>query len=157
MNEEKLPKLMNAIYWAYNQGLGDWTPGIDGTTYCNFAVNYVCKAIGYMGFGSEDPILANEMIRRMKDPNGDWMVLGSPEVAQAKANEGSLVVAGSAFAGGHGHVCVVIPGLLEYSGTWKKLTPKVMNIGKTIFIGKKASWAFQADNEPDFFGLKETL
>lgn len=153
---------MDGVYYAFNQALtGPWQPqktpsGI--TTFCNFSVNSICKSVGYLKFEvNSQPLMANEMIRSMKDPNGDWMQLGSGEVAQAKANEGSLVIAGYAVPGGHGHVAVIVPGLLEFSGTWQKLVPRCMNVGQTVFFGKKVSWAFRADQEPDFWGLKELL
>lgn len=161
-NKEKIQRLMDAIYGAYNEALtGTWKPSrnLDGswTTHCNQAVNFISKKMGYLLFEQPSLLFANEMVRTMKDPNGGWLQMGNPEVAQAKANEGALVIAGHAVPGAHGHVCVVIPGLLELSTTWGKLVPKVMNVGKDVFIGKKASWAFKKDEEPDYWGLKSML
>jgi hypothetical protein len=88
----------------------------------------------------------------MADPKNGWLKV-SGDVAQNHANEGALVVAAQKKEG-HGHVCVVIPGLLKESGSWGKMAPIVMNVGKDVFIGLKASFSFQT--EPDYFLLTST-
>lgn len=162
--KERIPRLLDAICAAYNKALpgGPWSPVISSaqviTTYCNFACNSIALRMEYAGFEDDGvPLLANEICKKMSDPNGDWIKLGNGDVAQAKANEGGLVIAGRANPAGHGHICVVMPGLMEYSGSWSKMVPKCMNVGKDVFIGKKVSWAFRANEEPDYFGLKSMV
>jgi hypothetical protein len=151
---------MNAVYEAYNNALPGkmWEPVIhEGiiTTYCNEAVNLICKRLGYFGFDlsrESAPFrakLANDIIDIMDISPTIWRRLPNSGAAQNIANAGALTIACEKTPDDHGHVCVVIPGAAEYSGTWKTLSPKVMNVGKDIFIGKKASWAFQ--QPPSYF------
>jgi len=155
-----LPRLMDGVYEAYNNALPGkpWAPVImDGyiVTYCNMALNLICKRVGYLGFDlstEKEPFkakLANDMIDIMSINPTIWRHIPNSNAAQALANAGALVVACEKNPEGHGHVCVAIPGNIEYSGTWKSVAPRVMNIGKDVFIGKKASWAFQ--QPPSYF------
>ena len=157
-----LSRLMDGSYEAYNNALpGDprkpFAPiNADGflTTFCNEAVNLICRRVGYLGFDlstEQEPFkakLANDMIDIMSINPTAWRHLPNSEAAQNLANTGALVIAGQK-EDHHGHVCVVVPGSIEYSGTWKTTAPKVVNIGKDVFIGKKCSFAFQ--QPPSYF------
>ncbi len=163
-------KLMDAVYDAYNFALpikgrkernafepffseGRWF------TKCNEAFNFVAKRMGYNSFDRRetqnptDAQLANVIFARMRDPSGDWRQI-SGDLAGQMANTGALVAAIDENPGGPGHVCVVIPGHVEYSPSFGYAVPKVMNIGKDVFIGKRASFAFQATDKPLYFCLK---
>lgn len=154
-------QLVDALAEAFSlaQKGQPWEPKFDGavlTTFCNEAVNYICRKMGYLGFDkphsphSYDAILANDIIKAMM--NGpDWKEVDAAE-AQDFANQGALVIAGLSNPGGHGHVCVVRPGCAEWSGSWQALSPKVMNVGKDCFIDKKASFAFRTP--PKYFVLR---
>jgi len=151
-------KLLSAIYEVFNQAtIGQpWYPLANGTTFCNLAINFICNAIGYTKFNAPDishPVMANAIISFMKS-SGDWMNIDG-NVAQAHANVGALVVAAQFNLEGHGHVCVVIPGEMQFSGHFAKNVPLVMNIGKDVFIGKHAGWAFQ--EEPQYFALVSSI
>ena len=151
-------KLLSAIYAAYNQAtLGQpWYPKPDGTTFCNDAFNFICNAVGYTKFNAPDvahPVMADPMISFMKTSN-DWMNIDG-NVAQQHANEGSLVAATLYNSSGHGHVCTVIPGEMMWAGHLAKNVPVVMNIGKDVFIGKEAGYAFT--EEPLYFVLCSTI
>lgn len=124
-------------------------------THCNEAVNYVAKRFGYHRFNkmeSIDPFdafLANEQHTIMETDN-KWIPVKMPEV-QVLANQGAFVVASLSNEHGPGHVAIIRPGTAESSGSWGQLAPKCLNIGSTVFIHKKASWAFRS--VPLFFVL----
>ena len=166
--EKRSPRifqLIDAICDAYSMALpGEkWAPKrLDGIlyTYCNEAVNFICKFMGYHRFdrqlvtGGDEALLANQMFDIMSEEDGQWLTVFA-DVAQYHANCGILVIAGMKNATGHGHVCIVRPGLLQHSGKWRGPAPRVMNVGKDVFIDKKASYAFR--EEPKYFALKEMI
>lgn len=118
------------------------------TTFCNYAVDYVAAKMGYTKFKG---LLANKIVQEMRT-NGDWLQIQS-DVAQYHANQGALVIAG-AIESPHGHVAIVRPGLLTTSGKWDSdKVPKILNIGKDVFLDKGVSWGF--GDWPSFFVLKE--
>ena len=157
--------LVDAICEAYVDATngGRWeSKYIEGhgwVTYCNEAVNYVAKAFEYKKFDKpntvypHDAILANQQFDILADQAGDWIKV-TGKMGQDLANEGALVIAAWKNPdGGAGHVCVLRPGHFAHSGTWKTIAPKCLNIGKSTFIDKKASWAFRS--EPKYFVLKD--
>jgi hypothetical protein len=160
---ENISKLMDAVYFAFNnQNWRSTTNPYTGvtTTYCNEAVNYICEQMGYKGFKIDnshnpyDAIMANSMCDIFDGHMDEWELCES-DAAQMYANGGRLVIAAwKNQSGEHGHVCIVIPGLLEFSDKLKMKVPKIMNVGSSVFIGKKASWAFS--ETPKFYALKET-
>jgi hypothetical protein len=163
---KSIAKLMELVYKVHQFGFqGEkWDPSLNSTTgeivtKCNEAVNFVSKNMGYFLFdipntrNPDDAILANAMIDMMENRKEEWELLDI-EAAQDQANQGRLIIAGwKNPTGDHGHVCVVIPGLIEFSGTLNSKVPKIINIGKSNFIGKKASFAFS--ELPKYYGLKE--
>lgn len=140
---------------AINNGI--WTPFLnaDGTwtTHCNSFVHAVASKMGYKGFWQGYPIMANNMVELMLQ-EVDWMKEKDGEMAQYHANQGSLVIAGQKSEG-HGHVCVIRPGNMIFSGKWNKTVPKCANVGKDVFLGKGVNFSFQT--EPDYFCLKSSL
>lgn len=140
-------RLIDAICEAIDNQ--DWWPHDDENgveTHCNLAVNYVCAKMGYKGFGTNNWVmLANDMVKKMKADTAEWMAI-DPDMAQEYANMGSLVVAGQ-WRKGHGHVCVVRPGCAAASAKWNMNAPKVLNMGRDVFISKSLSWAFK--DRPD--------
>lgn len=154
---KNLPLLMNAFYYAFNRGLdADFKPVIhaDGsiTTFCNQAIQYVCNSFGYSEFHG---MSANEMISYMENYAHGWITQDEPN-AQQRANQGVIVIAGHK-KDPHGHVCLVVPGILEKSASFGRAVPKVLNIGKDVFIGKRISLAFRADEMPTYFALASQI
>lgn len=142
MNADLL-RLIDAISEAYDTHSVP-TPT---ETYCNLGVQYVLARFGYE---KAKGMVANQMVDLFQR-SADWGVVGM-EAAQALANEGRVVVSG-AKGDPHGHVVVVRPGIMEFSGKWKCLAPKVSNIGgRPAALGKSAAWAFEA--VPQFWMLK---
>lgn len=156
---DNIPTLMNAAYYGFNRGLpgGDFAPKVEGgslVTHCNQFIQYVAKCMGY---GAFDGMTANEMVEFMRKPENGWIQPADGKTAQEHANKGVLVLAGRANPLGHGHVCLVVPGILEKSGSWGDPVPKCVNIGKDVFFGKKISFAFSAAEKCDYFALSKMI
>lgn len=162
---KSLPQLMNLAYNGYNRALpqpngapGDFQPifSNDGTlevTFCNVFVDYVCNGLNYSDFKG---MLANEMFDYMNTPKNKWISF-EESVAQWHANQGALVLAAHKNSNGHGHICVVLPGLLEKSSSFNKAVPKCVNVGKDVFFGKKISFAFPKEEQPIYFSLADLI
>ena len=148
--QKNLPLLMNLAYSGYNRGLdgGDLSPK-DGETFCNVFIQSICSGIGYGAFSGMN---ANEMVHKMQLETGDWISVSDP-VAQNHANDGVLVIAGWNNPIGHGHVNLIIPGILEPSFSFGKSVPRCANVGKDVFFGKKISFAFTPTNAPAYYAL----
>ena len=154
-----IPALMNAAYYGFNRALpgGDFAPKVENgalVTHCNQFIQYVAKCLGYTNF---DGMTANEMVSYMRDPANGWIQPADHAVAQDHANKGVLVIAGRANPLGHGHVCLVVPGILEKSGNWCAAVPKCVNVGKDVFFGKLISFAFNAEEKCDYFALAKMI
>jgi len=148
---KNLIKLTESICNTYDlvyQGERVYAPNGD-VTYCNYAANSVA-----LGMGCTDLIglMANEIYAKLSLSDG-WQRIEMKD-AQFTANQGSLVFAVQANAAGHGHICVVRPGLERKSGKWGTV-PVVMNIGKECSISKGVNWAF--GQLPDFYVWKKSL
>lgn len=153
-------KLMMAVYGAYNQAIpqpdgsrGKWQPIMSNgqlvETFCNEAIQFVAQhAEGYHGF---DGLRANAIYDVCVDTKDFYEI--DPSQAQVYACQGMFVLAAwkNPDKDGHGHVCVIIPGELFSSESWNDICPIVMNIGKDVFIGKPASFAFSKANKPRYF------
>lgn len=166
--------LMDAIWEAYNLAIpiGDargrrnkFEPFFSSSesrwyTKCNEGFNLIACRMGYDKFDRRetqnptDAQLANAIYLRMVDADGDWRQIDAV-MAQQMANAGCLVAAIDRNNDRPGHVCVVVPGNVEHSPSFNGVVPKVMNIGKDVFIGKRASFAFSAEDKPLYFCLKE--
>ena len=162
MKTNPIIKLIDTVCEVFMMGQHDkpFFPR-NGTTYCNEAVNQVLLKYEYKKFNKPsfdhpyNAVWANSMIWEMMNNKNDWMAIAG-DVAQCHANCGSVVIAGlKNLNGDHGHVCVVMPGTMSMSGHLNKMVPKVMNIGKDVFIGKGSSYAFHT--EPLYFVLLSTI
>lgn len=165
MNQTKnIPRLTNLCYYGFNKalldsGLGGWAPkknpdGSVSETFCNLFVNYVCTGFGYVALAGKT---ANEIVQFLSNPSNGW-IEQDEATAQDRANNGILVIAGWSNPLGHGHVCMIVPGLLENSDTAQKQLPKAVNVGKDVFFGKKLSFAFQYPSEaPTLWALSSMI
>lgn len=145
-------------------GSGEYSSSVDHVTDCNRFVYDVLSQFGYTKFWDEKekrPILANDMYDAFL-MNGDWIEVAG-DIAQFHANNGALVIAGwKNLDGGHGHVCVVRPGIAESSGSWHVTTesvPKVANVSdpELCRLDRKASFAFSSDKIPKYFVKKDMI
>lgn len=130
-NMKNLIGLFEAICDTYDRQ--DLKPLEDGTTYCNVAVAAVADAMGCktLDFKTADEILV------YISANPDWMEIPI-EKAQETANQGSLVIVGlssEALKQGHGHVCVIRPGIPCHSGKWGAV-PRCLNVGSEMFLAR---------------------
>lgn len=114
----------------------------DGKTYCNLAVQRVCKAMGYDGF---DDLMANQIFD-LCSQSGDWQAIDA-EFASASANQGVLCLAAQ-HGDPHGHVAVLYPAGMVWSQKWGKSAPTLANVGgHNAVMG--TNWAFA--DEPTYF------
>lgn len=127
----------------------------EGVTHCNEFIQSICVAFGYDNFTG---LMANDIVNVMRDPSRGWISVDS-DVAQSHANNGILVVAGWANPDGHGHVALIIPGIVEWSQSYQGNLPKCVSIGspQATFFGKKVSFAFVASQSPKFYALAEMI
>lgn len=115
-------------------------------TYCNMGLQYVAKAMGYLGFHN---LTANQISEKLPQ---DWAFAPvDGETAQRMANHGSLTVGAWANKAGHGHVACVYPtdNPMLVSGKWgSKKVPWIGNVGpKNEVMG--ANFAF--GQEPKWY------
>lgn len=124
---------------------------------CNYSVRDMFKElVGNVPPEMDD--VANEMTKYwMKHPE-QWQPISLSQ-AQDYANKGYFVVIGWINpTGGHGHVTVVVPGEMEYSGTFGKKVPVVLEMGKGRRSEKlKMSWGFTPDMELNVFYYKKSI
>lgn len=161
-----ISRLMDGVYEAFflAQDKGPFHPirlENGWFTACNEAFNLICMKMGYDRFDrmtslrTHGALSANQMFDLMSQDYGDWRKIAQAAGAQELANTGALVAAAYKNELGHGHIATVIPGTAEPSSSWGSLAPKLFNVGKDVFIGKKASFAFQKNEMPTYFTLKD--
>lgn len=163
---KNLPMLLNLAYVSYNRALpgdngayGDFQPifnsdGTVKTTFCNQAMQYILNGFGY---GAMNGMSANEMVQFMSDHANGWISPADDNTAQAHANTGVIVFSGISNPSGHGHVNLILPGILEKSPSWSRPVPKCMNVGKDVFFGKRLSWAYVQNDQPKYFALASQI
>lgn len=113
------------------------------TTYCNVAVQRIALGMSCDKFNAK--MDANAMVALMKN---SWRQVDG-KLAYEMAMDDKLVIAGVAEAR-HGHVAVVFPEKMQYSGSWKKDVPMVANVGKHNGV-MRTSQAFNI--EPTYYCL----
>ena len=117
-------------------------------TFCNIAFARI--AFGTMGYESFHELTANQIYDHL------WQLWDPilPDQAHKLAEDGFFVAAARKDKP-HGHVAVVAPGPMVYSGKWKIEVPLVYNVGGNKKNGESmngiigANYAFA--NPPDFF------
>ena len=117
-------------------------------SFCNIAFARI--AFGTMGYESFHELTANQIYDHL------WQLWDPilPDQAHKLAEDGFFVAAARKDKP-HGHVAVVAPGPMVYSGKWKIEVPLVYNVGGNKKNGESmngiigANYAFA--NPPDFF------
>lgn len=122
--------LIDTICEAYDRP--DFLPA-NGITHCNEAVAMVADAMGCktLSYKTADEIVA------YVSTNPDWQETQIDKV-QDMANQGSFCIAGldsKALNSQHGHVVVIRPGKLVFSGKWGP-TPRCLNVGAEMFLAR---------------------
>ena len=96
---------------------------------CNISVRTIFK--GLYNSNELDNMRANDMVEHWRRTPAHWEPI-EMDKAQELANSGYFVVAGYFATKGSGHVVVIMPGEMSYSGTWKCLVPNTMDTGKEM-------------------------
>lgn len=152
---KNLPRLLDLAYAGYNNPAFQPSHGEGGelVTHCN---EFILSVLNGFGYGTMNGKVANEIVGFMENPANGWIQVDA-SVAQTHANGGVVVIAGYSNPTGHGHVCLVLPGILEPSASFGTLVPKCVNVGAQLFFGKKISFAFQPSMKPRFFALTSMI
>jgi hypothetical protein len=122
--------LIDTICEAYDRM--DFIPA-DGVTHCNEAVCMVADAMGCKDFELK---MADQIVSFVAQSQ-DWQEVHLSQ-AQDLANQGSLCIAGldsKALNSDHGHVVVIRPGKVVYSGKWGPV-PRCLNVGAEMFLAR---------------------
>lgn len=132
--------LMSGCYDGINNT--DFFPKLnpDGSvleTYCNFFVDSVASRLGCKDFSGRN---ANG-ICDFVSASSDWSLIPIDRAAFL-ASVGTFLIA-CERGDTHGHVNVIVPGVMIRSMHWSMSVPLCANIGKDIFIGKGINWAFR--------------
>lgn len=106
---------------------------------CNVGVNLVFKMLSSYT-KHLDGMRANDMVKHWRTHPDEWVRLESGEEAQRMANDGWFVVVGwvNPIPGESGHVAVVVPGEMEWSGTYNKKMPVCMDTGYQMRAKKQS-------------------
>ena len=124
----------------------------NGITFCNFGVQEIFHA---GGDNSLDNMTANQMYDYLNNPKVATAI--SYEQAVYYAKQGiTTILAWKNENGDHGHVAIVAPKEMEYSGKFKEEVPFIFNIGKDNDI-MKASYGFTPLKRPTAFILNKDL
>ncbi|MFT3712446.1 MAG: hypothetical protein QM817_32775 [Archangium sp.] len=91
-------------------------------THCNQAADKYARQFGYKGLEDKNgnPMLANDMFKKMNAPGSGWKKVSAAEAIQA-AKDGKLCFA-AVSAAGHGHIAAV-------TGEWAPGVPGVSQAG----------------------------
>lgn len=125
-------------------------------TFCNYFVADTAYLVGCNDFSPTStkgfPKLANEMVSHMCDTPHRWKEL-DPDQAQQEANFGNLVIAGWANdVGKHGHVNIIIPGILTWSKQFGDDVPNSVNVGgSSNYYGRPVSYGFKQHMVPRYW------
>lgn len=117
---------------------------------CNLSVHRMFEnLVGPLPSGMR--VKANKMTKYWIQHPEQWQPISLSQ-AQDYANKGYFVVVGwiNPIEGESGHVMVVVPGEMEYSGAWGKKVPVVLEMGKGRRYAKtKMSWGVDAKKEKE--------
>jgi hypothetical protein len=139
-------------------------PGANGgATWCNRGVGLIEAAGGNTtSYGNGQPnqyLRANEMVTKLQDPKFATSV--TPKQAVDYAKQGATVVAGWKNPSGEsGHVAIVAPKDMGFSGSLGKKVPYVFNVGSTATMGvglTSATFGISDDKQPNFYIRNEDL
>jgi len=122
------------------------------STFITESVAKVYKLDGALYSEKSKRYLQLKEVSQQLTESGQWSVLGHAydqkalTEAQSLANAKKAVIAVYATADGVAHVAVILPGELQYSGTWGFQVPNsasfVLNDPSKSYVGKGLSYAF---------------
>jgi hypothetical protein len=122
-----------------------------GETHCNEAAMFIAQA---MGCGELQGLMADQQYAKMlANVGGHWAKVTGAEASQHAIAGGLAFAAASSGMLGetHGHICVIEPEPMRFSGSLNKLVPEVCNVGRAN-ADEKESEAFPVSmGEPDYF------
>lgn len=130
----------------------DITGDQEPETFCNRAVQRAAERYGCVLFAG---LTANMITARLAAGLPGWRRVTGIQ-ASLHALAGGLAIAAKQYPR-NGHVAVVAPRPVAWSGSWGRSVPYVANVGRPPNAVKKVSEAFLvASGEPDYFIFGET-
>ena len=149
MDAEKLRALGEAIILK-------WPPKAekDGTltTYCNRAVQDVAATYGCEGLNG---MMANDMAQALGGGLVPGWTRAMGDMAAKHARRGGLALAAKEYTG-HGHVAILAPESMQFSGSWGHDVPVLYNVGKKNGLMKCSEAFAVAQGEPAYYIYGET-
>lgn len=149
MDAEKLRRLGESLAQK-------WPPKAekDGTlvTFCNFSVQEAAQAYGCHDL---DGMMANDMALALADGLIPSWRRALGDRAALHAQRGGLALAAKTYPG-HGHVAVLAPEPMKFSGSWGYDVPCVYNVGKKNGLMKCSEAFAVAEGEPAYYIYGET-
>lgn len=123
----------------------------NGNTFCNFAVEQIAGALGCHEL---DGLMADDIYQLMaSNASGRWKKVSGSD-ATIHALDGGLAIAGlpsQRLNEARGHVAVVAPVGMQFSGSLKHDVPVLANLGKTVGYMKSSAAFPILDGEADYF------
>ena len=123
----------------------------NGVTHCNQGVIFIAGALGVHEL---DGLMADEQYQIMaSNASGHWKKVSGSD-ATIHALSGGLAIAGlpsQRLKEAHGHVAIVFPIGMQFSGSLKRDVPLLANIGKTVGVMKSSAAFPILDGEADYF------
>ena len=133
-----------------------WPPRAekDGTmtTFCNRAVQEVAAAYGCQDL---DGMMANDMAQALGGGLVPGWARARGDMAAKHARRGGLALAAKEYTG-HGHVAILAPESMQFSGSWGYDVPCVYNVGKKNGLMKCSEAFAVAQGEPAYYIYGET-
>jgi hypothetical protein len=121
------------------------------TGYIGEAIAKVYKTNAFFSEKLRRYLLINEISKSLVE-NGQWTPIGHAyeqkalEEAQNQANASKAVIAVYTTDNGIGHIALILPGKLQYSGSWGFNVPNAasfaINDTEKSFVDKGLSYAF---------------
>lgn len=121
------------------------------TTFCNMGAKRIANA---MGCDELDGLVADEQYKVMiANKSGTWAKVDGAAATEF-AMEGGLAFAilpGKRLDAAHGHIAVIYPSPMQWSGSLGKEVPMVANVGVKNIVEKESMAFPPSKGEADYF------
>ncbi len=151
---------MNSLLEKFTSCTGSSTDTYPCSSFISESINKVYKVSGLYSDKSKRYLQLKEMAKNFDDAS-QWTLLGHAydqkvlTDAQDLANANKAVVAAYKTAEGVSHVALILPGEVQFSGTWNFKVPNsasfVLNDPSKSYVGKGLSYAFTRTMIKDVF------
>lgn len=151
---------MNSLLEKFMSCTASSTDTYSCSSFISESINKVYKVNGLYSDKSKRYLQLKEVAKNFEDAS-QWTLLGHAydqkvlSDAQDLANANKAVVAAYKTADGVSHVALILPGEIQFSGTWNFKVPNsasfVLNDPSKSYVGKGLSYAFSRTMIKDVF------